>query len=129
MSDQEPIAVAVLAALNGITGVDAYDIDEVPGTNGLPGPVPARYVVISLTRILTDVARASGEEVLHGYLLDTTYRAQNVSQCRELRRLVSAALESQAVGAYGPFVFNDESQPIDDDPDWKFSGVDTWSFC
>jgi hypothetical protein len=25
-------------------------------------------------------------------------------------------------------VFNDESQPIADDPDWTFFGVDTWSF-
>jgi hypothetical protein len=60
--------------------------------------------------------------------VDTIYRADNLSNCRELRRLVSTALEDVALGDYGPFVFNDESQPIDTDPDFGWSGVDTWTF-
>jgi hypothetical protein len=133
MTDQEPIAAAILTALNAAlpSWADAYDTDGVPGAIGssVPGPMPASWVVIRLYRIKTGSARGGGAYMVPGFFLDTGYRAQNVTTCRELRRIVSAALENQVVGAYGPFVFNDESQPIADDPDWTFFGVDTWSFC
>src|SRR5436190_1816614 len=124
MTDQEPIAAAILTALNtALSGVAvAYDIDGIPAA-------ASRYVAVRLYRHPGDGRRYGGSQMLPGYFLDTTYRAPSVQNCRELRRLVNLALEDQAIGAYGPFVFNDESQPIDDDPDWKYSGVDTWQFC
>lgn len=128
MTDQEPIAAAILAALNAAlpAGVDAYDLDDVPGTMGNPGTIPVRFVVIDLQRVPTSVYRVGGSNT-PGYFLDTAYRADSVSNCRELRRLVSLALEAKVIGGHG-FRFNDETQPIDDDADWGFSGVDTWSF-
>jgi hypothetical protein len=42
---------------------------------------------------------------------------------------VCAELEDQEVGGFGPLAFNDETQPIDDDPDWGWSGIDTFAFC
>lgn len=132
MTDQEPIAAAILTALNAAlpSWADAYDTDGVPGTIGsdIPGPTPTSCVVIRLYRIKTGSARGGGAYMVPGFFLDTAYRAQNVATCRELRRRVSAVLENQVIGAYGPFVFNDESTPIDDDPDWTFHGCDTWSF-
>lgn len=133
MTDQEPIAAAILTALNAAlpSWADAYDTDGVPGTAGstATGTTPGSCVVIRLYRIKTDSARFGGKHMLPGFFLDTGYRAQNVHDCRELRRITSATLEDQTVGEWGPFVFNDESQPIDDDPDWTWFGVDTWSFC
>lgn len=132
MTDQEPIAAAILAELNAAlpTGVDAYDIDGVPGTadNGWADR-PATLVTIRLYRRYTDTRRFGGDYTLPGFFLDTAYRGQYVQHCRELRRVVSATLENQFVGTYGPFVFNDETQPIDDDADFGFSGTDTWIFC
>jgi len=131
VTDQETIAAAILTALNTAlpSGADAYEIDGVPGTLGNLGSVPAKSVVISLSRNWTDSYRFGGANSVPGFFLKTTYRAPNVQSCRELRRLVSAALEDQPVGAYGPFTFNQEERPIDDDPDWGFSGTDAWSFC
>jgi hypothetical protein len=108
VTDQEPVAVAILAALNAVTGVDAYDLDEVPGTNGLPGSVPQRCVVIDVGRINGGTRRFGGSHTTTANRVDTIYRADNLSNCRELRRLVSTALEDVALGSYGPFVFNDE---------------------
>lgn len=129
MTDQEPIAAAILAVLDAITGVDAYEKDAVPGTMGNPGTVPDKCVVISVSREPTDSYRFGGANSVRGYFLKTGYRARNIQSCRELRRLVSVALEDQVIGAYGPFVWNQEEQPIDDDPDWGWFGSDAWSFC
>ena len=140
MADQEAIASAILAALNAalvaeavdlpdLVEVAAFDRDSVPGTFGNDGPVPATCVTIALQRIRTGNERFSGDPGVAGYFLDTGYRAQSVQGCRVLRRIVTETLEGLFVGSYGPFIFNDESQPIDDDADWGWLGVDTWSFC
>jgi hypothetical protein len=129
MTDQDPIAEAILDALNAAlaaeftSAVAAYDRDGVPD-----GP-PALFVSISLYRIRVDGRRFGGDVTVPGYFLDTAYRAPSVSNCRALRRVVTETLENQLIGAYGPFMFNDESQPIDTDADYGISGVDTWSFC
>jgi hypothetical protein len=138
--DQDPILLAILAAINAaltaeavtlpdFTDVRAFDLDSVPGTFGNDGPVPPTHVVARLQRIKTDTRRFGGDYTVPGFFLDTSYRSQSAQGCRALRRVVSEALENQFVGTYGPFVFNDESQPIDDDADWGFLGVDTWQFC
>jgi hypothetical protein len=127
MTDQQAIAETILGVLNqeltiafsGTSG--AYDLDQVPATP------PTRYVVIRVRRY-EDANRRLGGDPLPMYFLDTIYRADSVENCRALRRVVSATLDAQSVGEYVP-TFNDETQPIDDDPDWKWSGVDTWSFC
>lgn len=120
MTNQEPIVAAILAALNAIPGVDAFDLDEAPQG-------ARRCVVVSLYRDSDTTVRVGGG-ASPTFFLDTTYRAETVSNCRELRRLVSARLDTQLVGDYG-FRFNHESQPIDDDPDWMWSGVDTWALA
>lgn len=141
MTDQDPILLAILAAINAaltaeavtltdFTDVRAFDVDSVPGTFGNDGTVPATHVVARLQRIRTETQRLGGGlAMVPAFFLDTSYRAQSAQGCRALRRIVSTALEGKFVGTYGPFVFNDESQPIDDDADWGFLGVDTWSFA
>jgi hypothetical protein len=138
MTDQEPIAAAILTALNAalvaeavtltdFAGVAAYDRDGVPGEFGNGGTVPSTCVTIALRRVPSGSLRLGGDPGVSVHFLDTGYRAQSIQGCRALRRVVSAALEGQFVGNYGPFVFNDESQPIDDDAQWGQYGVDTWS--
>lgn len=61
-----------------------------------------------------------------GYFLETIYRAETVTNCRNLRRLVCARFDAQEVGGLVS-VFNQETRPIDDDPDYKWSGGDTFS--
>lgn len=117
VTDQESVATAVLATLNAIPGVDAYDLDEAP-TQG-------RYVVIRLYRDEDALRRAAGPASAR-FFLETIYRAPKVQNCRELRRLVSLALDVKPIGSLMS-VFNQETQPIDDDPDYLWSGVDTWS--
>jgi hypothetical protein len=129
VTDQEPIAAAILTALNTAlpAGVDAYDRDDVPGVGGNPGTLPVKSVVIDLSRRSTDVYRVGGFNSA-GFFLNVIYRADTVTNCRELRRLANVTLDGQLIGAYG-LRFNDETQPIDDDPNWGYSGVDTFTFC
>lgn len=117
MTDQESIAVDILAELNAIPGVDAYDLDTAP-TSGM-------YVVIRLYRDQDTIRRAGGPASAK-FFLETIYRAPMIQNCRELRRLVTAALDVKTVAGLAS-VFNQETQPIDDDPDGQWSGVDTWS--
>lgn len=134
MTDQEPIAAAIQTALNTALaaeftagGVEAFEKDGIPGKYRTPGETPDVFVVLELRRHPMDAYRG-GADGLPGFYLDTTYRADSVTNCRRLRRVVSATLEAQLIGEFG-FVFNDESQPIDDDPDGGWSGVDTWQLA
>jgi hypothetical protein len=119
VTDQQAIATTILTALNAITGVDAYDLDEIPVTAG-------PYVVIRLYND-EDVNHRGGGDGQPRLFLETIYRGPSVQNCRELRRLVQARFRSALVGTYA-LRFNQEQQPIDDDPDWKWSGTDAWSF-
>lgn len=124
MTDQNPIAAAILTALNAVPGVDAYDLDEAPGNTDA-----GHHVVISLYRDPSDQRRLGGAESVNAFFLEATYRADSVYNCRELRRLTCLALEDVALGDIGPLVFNQETQPIDDDPAGGWTGADTFRLC
>ena len=122
----ETEAVAVIAALEAALPdtAHAYDYDEVPAT------LPAMYVVVDFSRRFVPDRLSSGEATVVCGRLVTRYVAKTVSNARELRRIVSAALEDKAVtvgSSYvGPFTFEaDES--IGPDDGW-YSGSDSWAF-
>jgi hypothetical protein len=140
MTDQEPIAAAILAALNAalaaeavtltdFADVAAYDRDGVPGEFGNEGTVPQTCMTIRLQFADSGPRRSGTTSGVDRYFLDVGYRARSVQGCRALRRIAQTALRDQFVAGFGPFTLNDETQPIDDDADWGWYGVDTFAFA
>lgn len=133
-NDTQPVVTAILDALNLAlpAGIDAYDVDSVPGTNGNPGPKPQRHVEIEVARQFTDESRRfSGEITLPLRELTTRYHAESADNVRVIRRIVADALEDVAIALpggdhCGPFVFR-LSEPEDDD-DLGWSAADHWTF-
>lgn len=119
---QETEVVAILAALNAAlpAAVRAYDVDEVPAVR------PAAYVELHYSRRFVADRLGSGEVTIPGGRLLTRYVSKYVSNCREIRRVVTATLEDKAIGATGPFVF-EADEVIGPDDGW-FSGADSWTF-
>lgn len=137
-TDFEPVAAAIKTALDAAlpASVGVYDIDEVPGAVGgldPDGTLPAMHVEILLSPRFVAERRFSGEVMLPGGELLTRYHAGSVTSVRELRRLVSAALEDVALPLpapstefVGPFVFQiGEAEDFDDT---GCTALDIWSF-
>lgn len=126
-------AAAILAAINAAIqpGATAYEPSKVPGANGNEGSEPTRYVTVDLTRRYTSSRRASGVVTLPGRYLTTRYLAKNEADVRNLRRLVTGALEDQILtspaGEIGPFIFDTEKNyPMDEG---YVVSDDVWTFC
>lgn len=134
MSDQEPLAVAIKAAITAELpeGVSAYDADEVPGTTGGPsGSTPARFVQIDVERRWVPERRFGGAVPIHGGALTTHYRAPNKTAARALRAATFAALEDRAYAlpggdTVGPFTFESDGGIGMVDGAW--SGFDIFTF-
>lgn len=135
MSDQDPRAVAILAAIQAElpAGVTAYEADEVPGTAGGPtgSALPSRYVTIELSRRWHPEKRGDAD-MIPGFALTTHYRAPSIAGvggCRDLRKAVTAALEGRAYSlldgdTIGPFSFEFDGGINYVAEGW--SGFDTW---
>jgi len=143
---QEPTATAIKTALAAavaditvtVNGVDVpcpvWDYDEIPGDaeGTTPGALPKIYVVVDLSRRLNSTTRFSGAVMVPLHRLGTRYCADTVSNVRELRRRITAVLESQIIAdttptGIGPFAFEAESEAIHRDT-LGFTGVDDWTF-
>jgi hypothetical protein len=134
VSDQEPLAVAIKAAIQAElpAGVNVYDVDEVPGATGSSNsdPTPARYVTIELGRRYNANEPSNADTVELG-ALTTHYRAANVTLCRNLRKAVTAALENRAYDlpggdTVGPFSHQFDNGFIYAADGW--SAFDLWNF-
>jgi hypothetical protein len=134
VSDQDPRAVAILAAIQAElpAGVTAYEADGVPGSAGGPGgTLPSRYVTIELSRRWHPEKRGDAD-MIPGFALTTHYRAPNIAGiggCRDLRKAVTAALENRAYSllsgdTIGPFSFEFDGGMNYVAEGW--SGFDTW---
>jgi hypothetical protein len=136
--DHEPIATAIKAAIQAELDdkATAYDVDEVPGTEGgsTPGNQrPQQHVEIEFARVDAEPSRrASGEVTIPDLELTTRYHADSIMSVRELRRRVGLALEGRAYdlpdgGTVGPFDFalGEPVQP--DDTGWV--AADHWVFA
>ena len=125
-------ATAILAALNtALAPAVAYEYGDVPGTNGNPGTVPDRYVLIDLSRRYVEGRMISGEPRWKGYRLGTRYAAKVTDDARTMRARVTEALENKTLatasgGEVGPFVF-ETAESIRPDDGYQ-SGADTWTF-
>lgn len=130
-TDQQPRAVALKAAFAAVlpTTIKAFEVDEVPGSDGGPtGTPPAKYVVFELTRRW--VPKGAGDRVtVPGWAVVTHYRATNVPDIRNLRRFVTQALEDRALDlpdgdTFGPFSHEFDGDLVYVAEGW--SAFDTW---
>lgn len=97
-ADQEPRAVALIAAINAElpASARAYDADQVPGTEGGPsGTIPIRYVTVELSRRWHGNDRGDADMVPL-FSLTTHYRAPSVTDARTLRTAVTRAVQGRA---------------------------------
>ena len=124
-------AEAILEALNtALAGRAAYEYSKVPGSNGNTGTEPDKYVVVALSRRYVDSRRAGGSVMLPGGRLETRYVAKSLTDARNMRRLVTAALEdvtlTTTAGEVGPFTF-ESAEAFRPDETYQV-GSDTWTF-
>ena len=124
-------AAAILAAINAaIAPAVAYEYGKVPGADGNAGPEPFKYVVMDLSRRFVDSFRGSGEASVTGGRLGTRYIAKSLTDAREMRRRVTAALEDKVLtstaGEVGPFRF-ETSDPFVPNQGYQVA-EDLWTF-
>lgn len=119
MTEKEQ-AAAILAALNAaLSPAAAYEYDKVPGAYGNDGKRPQRYAVVDISRKFEEKRRGSGEESVSGGRVGIRYVAKSTNDARNMRVLVTAALEEQVLeseaGELGPFVFETSEAIVPDD--------------
>lgn len=131
MTEQEQ-ATAILAAINAAIGpgATAYEYDKIPGANGNAGTEPAQYVAVALSRRYVDNRRFGGSVMLPGGRLETRYAAKSITNARNMRRLVTAAIEDTTLtgpgGEVGPFTF-ESAEAFRPDQTYQV-GTDVWTF-
>lgn len=129
LADAQPVAVALLALLNGwldSISAQAYEYDDVAKMKALPN----QYVEIMVSRRFGGELRVSAGKATVPYRLSLRVVARTVAGARELRRLCTA-LETETIAANGgmstPIQFETED---DIGPDEGFySGLTSWTFA
>lgn len=138
-NDFAPIAAAIKAALvaafaDAPIEIGVYDLDEVPGTNGLGGEYPEHHVAIGISRAggPGESRRGSGSVTISLKDLKTEAHSNSIGNLREIRRRVVVALEDVALPLpdgdhVGPFRYAIGEREDDDDHGWV--GPDYWTFA
>lgn len=130
MTSESVLVDAVRSVIDGglvgsTTSWHAFDYDDVPD------PLPANYVLVTLTRRFGDDFRFSFGRQLVGYRLTTLAVGQTVDQARWVRQRVSATLADTSFTLAGQattyFRFEVEDPIVYDDG--RYSGMTTWTFA
>ena len=132
-SDQEPRAAAIKAAIDAAlpSEVSVFDLDDVPGTNGNPGTTPQKYVVVEVSRRWVAARRFGGDVMVPGGAVATHYRADTITNARELRRRTAAGIENVPLATAGgdPFTCSfSQDAGIEYIKGVGYAGFDLWNF-
>lgn len=127
MSTEEQHATAVLTALNAVltTGMDAYDLDDIPS------PLPDNYVEVTVSSRAGAPNRSTASTGRSGWRITTRTVGKTVSNAREMRRLVRTALLFVRLTVDGDQTTRiqfESEEPIGPDDGW-YSGLSTWSYA
>jgi hypothetical protein len=122
-------ATAIKAALSSMTAT-VYEYDNVPGTNGNPGSVPARFLILAVERRFGGLLR-SGRTSTSGWRFSLRGVAGNVESVRmmlaEAAALVNETRLTIGGGTTTPIQFESGEAPVFDDGD--YSGHDFYTYA
>lgn len=122
---EELHATAVKAAVNAaIAPVVCYDVDEIPS------PRPDNYVEVTLSRRYGAERVMTGHRSTTGWRVTTRYVTRTVTNARDLRATICAALDEQRLtvdGALTSPIELETSTPIGSDDSW-FTGLDVFTY-
>lgn len=125
-------ANAVKAAVTDELGPwDAYDYDEVPGTNGNAGTVPAIFVLVSVERRYNPNLRSTAKAGMTGWRIAVRAVGPTVDEVRWALLKVATALNEERLTVDGspttPIQFESDQAPEFDDG--RYSGIALYTYA
>lgn len=115
-------------------GQDVYDLDKVPGTNGVPGTLPNAFATLSVERRFISPTR-SGDATDYAYRIAVGHVGRTIASAREIGDWVRGAFEGDLYS--GRFITVDgiELGPIQHESstdaskgaDDRWSGSSVWT--
>ena len=125
----EAIKTAITAHLGGS---QAYNSDEVPGTNGNDGTVPDRYAEVSVELEQPDPTgrRMGGQTAVRNWIATVTGVGRNVGEARWVLARVADALYERTLTVEGvttePLVLQESRDPEYDTD--RYSGIAVYTY-
>jgi hypothetical protein len=130
--DSRAHATAVKAAIKAQLGPNnAYDYDEVPGTNGNAGILPNIYVLVTVQRRFNGNRRLTAQAGLTGWRISARAVGRTIDEVRWAMFKVATALNEERLTISGstttPIQFETDQAPESDDG--RFSGLALYTYA